>query len=55
MRLKSAQMFTGENVFAKFQELGEMFDEAYQVFLETLKTSWNKEESQIVATQVLQN
>ena len=40
MRLKSAQMFQGQNIFAKFQELGLMFDEAYQVFLETLKSSW---------------
>lgn len=42
MRIKSAQIFDNQDIFNKFKELGDMFDEAYNVFLQTLKDSWNQ-------------
>lgn len=52
MRLKSGQMFQVQNVFDRFKELGPMFDEAYNAFLEVLKHSWDKEEPEASSNQI---
>jgi len=46
LRLKSGQMYEDMNIFARFQELGPMFDEAYQSFLENLKENWQNSNDQ---------
>lgn len=43
MRLKVARQ-TGEDVFSKFADLGEKFDEAYQSFLDNLEQIWAERE-----------
>jgi hypothetical protein len=49
MRLKSAQMYEGVNVFEKFNELGPLFDEAYDAFLNSLDGIWDKKAQDLVA------
>ena len=52
MRLKAARQ-TGEDVFSKFADLGEKFDEAYQSFLDNLEKIWKErlEQDQSEASQ----
>lgn len=37
IRLKASQQFASQNIFAKFADLGDKFDEAYDSFIEVLK------------------
>lgn len=36
IRLKASQQFADQNIFAKFTDLGDKFDEAYDSFIEVL-------------------
>ena len=37
IRLRAAQQFAGEDIFSKFNELGHVFDEAFDAFINLLK------------------
>lgn len=55
MRLKSGQIFPVQNVFDRFKELGPMFDEAYQAFLQVLKDSWENDKKDDLVKQFQHN
>ena len=50
VRLRAAQN-TNEDMFAKFEDLGEKFDEAYHSFLDNLEKSWEKQIAEMKAKE----
>jgi hypothetical protein len=40
IRLRASQQFAGQEIFSKFADLGDKFDEAFEAFKTSLTVSW---------------